>query len=80
MEKEPVVPPEVTMIGALLRYISSPKEDFQPMNANFGLLPPLERRIRDKRKKRLAMSERALKALSSWVEENGLEVLRRELV
>lgn len=80
MGKEPVVPPEVTMIGALLRYISSPKEDFQPMNANFGLLPPLKRRIRDKRKKRLAMSERALKALGSWVEENGLEVLRRELV
>ncbi len=78
--KEPVVPPEETMIGSLLRYISGYEgDDFQPMNANFGLLPPLGKRVRGKRQRRLMMSERALAAMRRWVEENALEVLRGEL-
>ncbi len=36
-----VVPPEETVIGALLKYISTQNPDFQPMNANFGILPPI---------------------------------------
>ncbi len=76
-----VVPPEVTMIGALLRYISTDdKKDFQPMNANFGLLPPLGVRVRDKRKKRLMLYERAVEAMREWIEREGLEVLRSEVV
>ena len=69
------VPPDVTMIGALLRYVSSCKGDFQPMNANFGLLPPLGVKVRDRRKKRLMMYERAVEAMKRWVKEEGLEVL-----
>lgn len=38
---EPLEPPRETMLGGLLRYITTPLEDFQPMNANFGLLPPI---------------------------------------
>ncbi len=38
-EKEPIVPPVETMLGGLIKYITTPNKNFQPMNANFGLLP-----------------------------------------
>jgi methylenetetrahydrofolate--tRNA-(uracil-5-)-methyltransferase len=65
--EDPVVPPAVTMLGALMRYVhdTAPKH-FQPMNANFGLLPPLERPARDKRKKRLQLAERAVAAMREF--------------
>ena len=49
-----------TMIGALAKYISSEREDFQPMNANFGILDPLDEKIRDKKMRYQKMAERAL--------------------
>ena len=49
-----------TMIGALAKYISSEREDFQPMNANFGILEPLDEKICDKKMRYQKMSERAL--------------------
>lgn len=49
-----------TMIGALARYISTDREDFQPMNANFGILDPLDKKIRDKKLKYQKLSERSL--------------------
>ena len=53
-----------TMIGALADYISTSKENFQPMNANFGILPPLEgEKIRDKKKRYESLSIRALKKI-----------------
>ena len=59
--KEPLVLPPFTMIGALLRYITDPTvTDFQPMGANFGILPPLEISIRDKRERYAALSRRSL--------------------
>ena len=62
--QEPVVFPRETMIGALADYISSPQTtDFQPMNANFGILPKPEQRIRSKRDRYAALSERALEAI-----------------
>ncbi len=70
----PVVPPPTTMLGALVRYISSAEpSSFQPMNANFGLLPPLEKPPRRKRDRKLAYSERALADLGAWMEGVGLE-------
>ena len=65
---ETLVLPETTMIGALSRYISDESvENFQPMGANFGVLPPIEPKIRDKKERYAALSERALKALKESV-------------
>ena len=64
---EPLLPPENTMLGSLVRYVhgADPKK-FQPMNANFGLLPPLPNKVRDKRKKREALATRALEAMAEF--------------
>ncbi len=65
--REPELPPRETMIGALYGYLgSADPEGFQPMNANFGLLPLPEPRIRDKRARRHAQVTRALEALEGW--------------
>ena len=72
--EEPVVPPATTMVGALVRYITSADPNsFQPMNANFGLLPPLERPPRKKRERKRAYSVRALEDLRLWMDMVGLE-------
>lgn len=56
--------PDVTAHGALANYISNPAiENFQPMNINFGLIPPLTVRIRKKREKNAQVAARALEAL-----------------
>ena len=58
------LPPE-TMMGALAGYISGgTTADFQPMGANFGILPPLEETIRDKRQRYAALAQRALDRLA----------------
>lgn len=60
-----ILPPE-TMIGALTKYISGESTGtFQPMNANFGILPPLSARIRDKRERYAALAKRALCCLEN---------------
>jgi methylenetetrahydrofolate--tRNA-(uracil-5-)-methyltransferase len=65
--KELVYPPETTMIGALLEYITTDdRKTFQPMNANFGLLPPPEKKIRNKRERRKYLAERALEGMKRW--------------
>ena len=55
--------PAQTMCGALLRYITTPIKDFQPMGANMGLLPPLPEKVRDKRARYQQLAQRALDAL-----------------
>ena len=64
-KKEPLILSEYTMCGALSRYISdSTVENFQPMGANFGVLPPIEPKIRDKKERYAALSKRALDSLT----------------
>ncbi|MCH7895887.1 MAG: methylenetetrahydrofolate--tRNA-(uracil(54)-C(5))-methyltransferase (FADH(2)-oxidizing) TrmFO [candidate division NC10 bacterium] len=64
---EPLSAPGDTMLGALLRYITSTDPSrFQPMNANFGLLPPLEARIRDRRERHAVLARRSREAMEAW--------------
>ena len=64
-------PPE-TAIGSLAHYVSDPNvTDFQPMNVNFGLLPPPEGRVKKKDRKDY-LAERALDTLASFCREKGL--------
>ena len=52
--------PKETMIGALAQYISTENANFQPMNANFGILPELNIRIKDKKERYNELAKRAL--------------------
>ncbi len=71
-EQAPLLLPRETMLGALAAYISDPSvENFQPMGANFGVLPPLGRQIREKKARYEALSNRALEALSARLREEG---------
>ena len=61
LNKESLVLPDFSMIGALLSYICDETvKNFQPMGANFGILPPLENKIRDKRERYMALAQRSL--------------------
>ena len=61
-ENKKIIFSEYTVIGALAKYISTENDKFQPMNANFGILPALDgKKIRDKRERYLKLAERSLK-------------------
>jgi methylenetetrahydrofolate--tRNA-(uracil-5-)-methyltransferase len=65
--EDPAVPPPTTMIGALYRYLrEADARHFQPMNANFGLVEPLADEVRDKRRKKELLAERALVDIAAW--------------
>lgn len=67
-----LVLPETTMIGALSRYISDNSvADFQPMGANFGVLPAIEPKIRDKKERYTALSQRGTDCLKEYLEREG---------
>lgn len=64
------VPSGLTMLGALCEYISDESvKNFQPMGANFGVLPPIEPKIRDKRERYMALANRAIASLKASMEE-----------
>ena len=63
-KKDKIIFSDYTIIGALAKYISTPNEKFQPMNANFGILPPLKEKIKDKIMRYKAFSDRAMKELN----------------
>lgn len=68
--KAPLELPAVTMLGALCSYISDETvKDFQPMGANFGILPPIEPKIKDKKQRYSALAERALGALERIISD-----------
>lgn len=64
--KEPVIPDNTTVIGALSAHISGVNENFQPMNANFGILKQAEIKIRDKKERYAYLAERALKNIKEY--------------
>lgn len=63
--------PKTTMMGALSQYVSNPEitKNFQPINSNWGIIEPLEERIRDKKQKQLIYTERGLKAFEETIKE-----------
>ena len=71
--EETVVLPKDTMIGALSRYISDESvKNFQPMGANFGVLPPLEEKIRDKQERYMQLAQRGMNSLKDFAINNNL--------
>lgn len=75
--REPIVFPEETTLGGMARYITeADPEHFQPMNANFGLLPKPEKKIRNKKEKNEALAMRALDKLAAFTEEHSLNAVR----
>ena len=77
--KRLVVPPPTTALGALLRYITDPeRKRFQPMNVNFGLLPPLSENLRGQAKKEMH-SRRALADMATWITETDGAACAAEL-
>ena len=72
-EQAPLAFPATTAIGALLAYITSGNgQNFQPMNINFGLLPPLAKRVRNKKERGGKYAERALTDLQTFLQEHNL--------
>lgn len=56
------------MIGALSKYISTTNENFQPMNANFGILPELPEKIKDKKLKYSKLADRAIEEMRKTIQ------------
>ena len=69
-ERETLILPKETMIGALARYISDETvENFQPMGANMGILPEIDVRIKDKQERYQVIADRALKSFEEYMTE-----------
>ena len=60
------VPDNTTVLGALSAHISAPNENFQPMNANFGILKPLNEIVRDKKRRYALLAERAIENIKVY--------------
>jgi methylenetetrahydrofolate--tRNA-(uracil-5-)-methyltransferase len=73
VKNEPLlIAPPTTSLGAMLTYVTSDeRREFQPMNTNYGLFPPLACKLRG-REKKAALAERALQDLTTWQNANGL--------
>jgi methylenetetrahydrofolate--tRNA-(uracil-5-)-methyltransferase len=70
--KRPITLPETTMLGALISYITNASaSDFQPMKANYGILPPLENAPREKRLRAQEYSQRALTDLDVFIQNEA---------
>ena len=73
--KSSLILPVTTMTGALLEYVTTANmKDFQPMKANFGILPPLAVKIKDKIERSKAYASRAMDDLANFIISNNLEL------
>lgn len=67
--KGSILCPSTTICGALQRYIATDNADYQPMNANYGILPELNISVRDKKLKKIMYSERAIKDMRQYLDK-----------
>ncbi len=67
--KEQVLIGGETVLGALAEYLTTPNKNFQPMNANFGILPALENHVRDKSERKRLTAERSLNSVAQFIKE-----------
>ena len=70
--REPAIPDDTTVLGALSRHISTANKNFQPMNANFGILRAAEKNIRDKKQRYAYLAERSLENVKNYKNKLGL--------
>ena len=70
INKESLNFPKETISAGLLSHLTSPNKNFQPMNANFGLLPPLKKKVRDKKEKKEQLSNLAVIKMKKFYNEN----------
>jgi len=71
--EEPLEFPKETMIGALLNYITTKEGELQPMNPVFGLLPPLPKKVKNKKLRKQLMAQRALETLEEFIKTHNLQ-------
>ncbi|WP_136604694.1 FADH(2)-oxidizing methylenetetrahydrofolate--tRNA-(uracil(54)-C(5))-methyltransferase TrmFO [Paenibacillus dokdonensis] len=75
--EELVILPETSTIGSMAHYVTNADPaHFQPMNANFGLLPGLEKKIRNKKEKNEALANRALASITEFVNSFGASAVQ----
>ncbi len=72
--REVQIPDTTTVMGALSRHISGANENFQPMNANFGILKPAEIKIRNKKERYKYLAERALKEIDKYIQKSEIKL------
>jgi methylenetetrahydrofolate--tRNA-(uracil-5-)-methyltransferase len=71
--EDAIIPPPTTVLGGLFQYLSEAKPGhFQPMNSNWGLVEPLQKRIKKKKKRRERLGERAQEDFLAWMAAHGL--------
>ena len=74
--KTAIVPPATTMIGGLFQYLREAKPGhFQPMNSNWGLVEPLQERIKGKKQRRQMLAARAQERFLAWMGGHGLRAV-----
>jgi methylenetetrahydrofolate--tRNA-(uracil-5-)-methyltransferase len=73
-DRELIIPPVETALGSIIAYVTdSSRRDFQPMNANYGLMPELTGARVHGREKKIQLGHRALKTIDDWIALNGIE-------
>ncbi|MCB0195882.1 MAG: methylenetetrahydrofolate--tRNA-(uracil(54)-C(5))-methyltransferase (FADH(2)-oxidizing) TrmFO [Anaerolineae bacterium] len=80
-DQSPITLPETTMLGALCHYVTHAEpKDFQPMKANFGLMPAFDKKIRNKRARYQAYADRALQDLETVIDEYAIQAVEPALI
>lgn len=73
--KKLLMAPEETMLGALVKYITTKEGTLQPMSPMLGLLPPLDVKLKDKQERKRLLVERALSAMQEWSKEANEDII-----